>query len=76
MSFADLSRAVLRVQYQIARFPLQLVEEQLVARLDSDARLRLFTNARWERSTRSPATCWEAPGWRSTGRPRSSEATS
>jgi hypothetical protein len=42
MSFADLSRTVLRVQYQIARIPLQLVEEQLVARLDSDARLRLF----------------------------------
>jgi hypothetical protein len=42
MRFADLSRTVLRVQYQIARIPLQLVEEQLVARLDSDARLRLF----------------------------------
>jgi hypothetical protein len=42
MSFADLSRTVLRVQYQITRIPLQLVEEQLVARLDSDARLRLF----------------------------------
>ena len=42
MSFADLSRAVLRAQYQIARFPLQLIEKQLVARLDSDAPLRLF----------------------------------
>jgi hypothetical protein len=42
MSFADFSRAVLRVQYHIARVPLQLIEEQLVARLDSDARLRLF----------------------------------
>jgi hypothetical protein len=42
MSFADLSRTVLRVQYQVARIPLQLVEEQLVARLNSDARLRLF----------------------------------
>jgi hypothetical protein len=42
MSFADLSRAVLRVQYQIARVPVQLIEEQMVARLDSDARLRLF----------------------------------
>jgi hypothetical protein len=42
MTFADLSRTVLRVQYQIARVPLQLIEEQLVARLDSDARVRLF----------------------------------
>ena len=42
MSFADLSRAVLRAQYQIARFPLQLIEKQVVARLDSDAPLRLF----------------------------------
>jgi hypothetical protein len=42
MSFADFSRTVLRVQYHIARVPLQLIETQLVARLDSDARLRLF----------------------------------
>jgi hypothetical protein len=42
MRFADLSRTLLRVQYQIARIPLQLLDEQLVARLDSDARLRLF----------------------------------
>jgi hypothetical protein len=42
MSFVDLSRAVLRAQYQIARFPLQLIERRLVARLDSDAPLRLF----------------------------------
>jgi hypothetical protein len=42
MSFADLSRTLLRVQYRIARIPLQLLDEQLVARLDSDARLRLF----------------------------------
>ena len=42
MSFADLSRAVLRAQYQIARLPLQLIEKQVVARLDSEAPLRLF----------------------------------
>jgi hypothetical protein len=42
MSFADLSRAVLRAQYQIARLPLQLIEKQLVARLDSEAPLRLL----------------------------------
>jgi hypothetical protein len=42
MSFADLSRTLLRVQYRIARVPLQLIEDQLVERLDSDARLRLF----------------------------------
>ncbi len=37
MRFADLSRAVLRVQYQIARYPLELIEKQVVTRLDSDA---------------------------------------
>jgi hypothetical protein len=42
MRFADLARAVLRVQFQIARFPLQLIEEHLVARLDSEAAPRLF----------------------------------
>jgi hypothetical protein len=42
MSIGDLSRAVLRVQYQIARFPLQLIEEHVVRRLDSEAPLRLF----------------------------------
>ena len=42
MRFADLLRTVLRVQYQIARIPLQLLDEQLVARLDAEARVRLF----------------------------------
>jgi len=42
MSFVGLSRSILRVQYHVARLPLQVIEEQLVARLDSDARLRLF----------------------------------
>ena len=42
MSFADLSRTVLRVQYQIVRIPLALLDEQLLARLDSEARLRLL----------------------------------
>jgi hypothetical protein len=42
MSFADLSRTVLRFQYQIVRIPLALLDEQLVARLDSEARLRLL----------------------------------
>src|ERR1700750_1740021 len=41
MSFANISRAILRLQYQVARIPLQLIEDQLVARLDSDARVRL-----------------------------------
>jgi len=42
MSFVDLSRAILRVQYQIARFPLQLIEEQVMTRLYAGAPLRLF----------------------------------
>ncbi|MDT5229982.1 MAG: hypothetical protein QOI39_482 [Mycobacterium sp.] len=43
MRFVDLSRALLRVQYQIARFPLQLIEEQVITtRLYAEAPLRLF----------------------------------
>jgi hypothetical protein len=42
MRFAELARAVSRVQFQIVRFPLQLIEEHLVTRLDSKAPLRLL----------------------------------
>jgi hypothetical protein len=33
---------VLRFQYQVARFPLQLIEDRVVARLDAEAPARLF----------------------------------
>jgi hypothetical protein len=42
MRFVDVSRAVLRVQYKMARYPLQLIEKQVVTRLDSKAPMRLF----------------------------------
>ena len=37
---------MLRFQYQLARFPLQLIEEQVVARMGSEAPARLFYE-RW-----------------------------
>lgn len=42
MKITDVPFAVLRFQYQIARCPLQLIEDQVAARVDSDAPGRLF----------------------------------
>jgi flagellar biosynthesis GTPase FlhF len=42
MKSTDVPFAVLRFQYQLARIPLQLVEEQMAAWMDSEAPPRLF----------------------------------
>ena len=42
MSVTDLPLAVLRFQYQMARVPFQVMEEQFVARMDPQAPARLF----------------------------------
>ncbi|KUI23097.1 IF2 family translation initiation factor [Mycobacterium sp. IS-1496] len=42
MKITDVPFAVLRLQYQVARFPLQVIEDRVVARLDSEAPARLF----------------------------------
>ncbi|BBY44653.1 IF2 family translation initiation factor [Mycolicibacterium celeriflavum] len=42
MSLTAIPRAVLRLQYQVARMPLQLIDERFVARMDSEAPARLF----------------------------------
>ena len=42
MKIAEIPFAVLRFQYQIARVPLQLIENQMAARLGSEAPARLF----------------------------------
>ena len=42
MKITDVPFAVLRLQYQLARFPLQVIEDRVVARLDSEAPARLF----------------------------------
>src|SRR5262249_54515794 len=42
MSVTDLPLAVLRFQYQLARVPFQVMEEQFVARMDPQAPARLF----------------------------------
>lgn len=42
MRIIDAPLAVLRVQYRIARFPLQMIEQRVVARMASEAPARLF----------------------------------
>src|SRR5690348_12727926 len=42
MKITDVPFAVLRLQYQLARVPLQLIEERVFGRLDSDAPARLL----------------------------------
>lgn len=42
MKVAEIPFVVLRFQYQIARLPLQLIEDQVAARLGSEAPTRLF----------------------------------
>lgn len=42
MRIIDAPRAVLRVQYRIARFPLQVIEQRVVARMDAESPARLF----------------------------------
>ncbi|BBZ59890.1 hypothetical protein [Mycolicibacterium monacense] len=42
MRVTDVPFAVLRFQYQIARIPLQVIEDRVVARLDAEAPARLF----------------------------------
>jgi|SRR3954453_15146732 hypothetical protein len=42
MSITDFPFAVLKVQYQLARFPLQLVDERVFGRMESDAPARLL----------------------------------
>src|SRR6478736_1447459 len=46
MEITDVPFAVVRFQYQLARFPLQLIEEQVVAGMSSEAPTRLFYE-RW-----------------------------
>ena len=46
MEITDVPFAVLRFQYRLARFPLQLIEEQVVAGMSSEAPTRLFYE-RW-----------------------------
>ena len=42
MKIADIPLAVLRFQYQIARIPFQLIEDQMATRLYAEAPARLF----------------------------------
>jgi hypothetical protein len=42
MKVTDMPLAVLRFQYGLARLPLQVVEQQVLARMDSEAPARLF----------------------------------
>ncbi|KUI04987.1 IF2 family translation initiation factor [Mycolicibacterium acapulense] len=42
MSLTAIPKAVLKFQYQVARVPLQLIDDRFVARMDEEAPARLF----------------------------------
>ena len=42
MKITNAPRAVLRFQYRIVRFPLQLIQERVIARMGTEAPARLF----------------------------------
>lgn len=42
MSLSSIPKAVLKLQYQVARFPLQMIDDRVVARMDNEAPARLF----------------------------------
>src|ERR1700755_426980 len=42
MNITTVPFTVLRFQYQLARFPLQLIEDRVVGRLDTESPARLF----------------------------------
>jgi hypothetical protein len=42
MNITEVPFTVLRIQYELARFPLQLVEDRVFSRMDSQAPARLF----------------------------------
>jgi hypothetical protein len=42
MNIIDVPLAVLRLQYRIARFPFQLIEQRVVAQMDQEAPARLL----------------------------------
>ena len=42
MSIIELSLQVLRMQYRLARFPLQFIEDRWIARMDAEAPARLI----------------------------------
>lgn len=42
MNIIEIPRAVLRVQYRLARLPLQLLEQRVVARMDAESPARLM----------------------------------
>jgi hypothetical protein len=42
MRITDIPRAVLRLQYRIARAPMQLIEDRVMARMASESQARLF----------------------------------
>lgn len=46
MAITDIPRAVLRVQYRLARTPLQIVEDRVVSRLDAEAEKQKRQRAR------------------------------
>ena len=65
MRINDTPLAVLRFQYRIVRFPLQMIEERVVARMGSKRLRDCSTNAHWDCWTRPWETHWATGGLKS-----------
>jgi hypothetical protein len=61
MKITDVPFAVLRLQYQLARFPLQVIEHQVVARMDTEAPARLLYERSMGRLDLAVGTALGAP---------------
>lgn len=61
MKITDLPFAVLRFQYQLARIPLQMIEAQVLARLDEEAPARLMYERSLGRLDMAVGTALGAP---------------
>ena len=57
MKITDIPFAALRLQYRIARAPLQLIEQRVIARMDSEAPGGCSTSVQSARSTQWSAPC-------------------
>ena len=73
MKIPDVPFAVLRFQYRVVRFPLQLIEDRVVARIGAELPVRLFYEGSLGCSTRRSAKRWVIGSLRSVA-PRSPSA--
>ena len=74
MKITDVPMALLRFQYGLARFPLQVIEERVLPLIDSETPApragRLSGNSRTRRQRKSPRSRMHGRGRRTANAPR------